>query len=201
MIKMVNLLKKDHKNTFGLGTSQQYDEMLTEVTNLQQYLISFKENVIGKDVDISNGHCAKIKEAKQKVLDTLIKVNEYIVYKNNKPRDKEAWMDIKGPHKVSRTEKRYKDAVRIRKLLNEQLESFEKLDEKLDGSGAVHAVCPVMRGDGQRGRGSRLSSSRHAKAGYPDGNGQSPGQRGRDQGSSLDFVQGCGHDGRRERSR
>ena len=134
---LVEDMKRDHKNLFGGGSSGAYNTMLSSMKALQKALIGFTGPIYGKDkngniVDTDHGHCANLQEVKEKLRTALTDVNQYILYKQSKPDEKESWRNAREGHKPGRTERRYKDALKARKFLNEQLDMFEQLDAKLE---------------------------------------------------------------------
>ena len=127
-ITLVAKLNKD--NRLG-GSSTPYNNMLASLKALKEYLYKFNGPVIPGKKDPVFEQSPKINELKEKYRQALIKVNEYIIYKDTKKKGEE-WRNIKEPHAASRTERRYHDAIACRKFLNEQLDKFEKIDAKFE---------------------------------------------------------------------
>ena len=127
MNSLIDELNRD--NRLG-GSSTEYNNMLAAMKNLSKSLVGFNGPVCGKNADTKNGHVKALTEIREKIRETMISVNEYIYYKQNKQKGEE-WRDIKEPHEPSRTERRYHDAERCCEFLTKQLEKYDELTEKL----------------------------------------------------------------------
>ncbi len=136
MSSLIGDLNKD--NRLG-GSSKEYNNMLTAMKSLNKKLVSFNGPVCGKGIDTDNDHVKELKEIREKIRETLISVNDYIYYKNSKKKGEE-WRNIKEPHEMSRTERRFHDAERCCEFLTSQLEKFEKLTEKRVAYNEIKAV-------------------------------------------------------------
>lgn len=130
-VPAVNVLIKRLNDDNRIGRSSVgYERMLESMKDLKKALESYS----GPDFEEGGGrilaHGNNIMLLKEKLRETLINVNEYIAYKDNKTRGEE-WRSIQGEHKASRTERRYHDAMACREFLNKQLDKYEKLDDAL----------------------------------------------------------------------
>ena len=129
--KVSNLIGELNKdNRFG-GSSTGYNDMVDALKDLNKKLVSFSGPVCGREINTQNGHVKEVIDLREKYRETLVKVNEYIAYKNSKKKGEE-WRNIQGPHEVSRTERRYHDAIKCREFLSKQLDRFDELDRKLN---------------------------------------------------------------------
>ncbi|MCR4716008.1 MAG: hypothetical protein K5656_02405 [Lachnospiraceae bacterium] len=126
---LVDMLKSD--TSVFRGGSAGYTQMLEDMKLLKDQIMEFSECVVGKNVIVDGKHAKSLMDLKENIRQVLITTNEYIGYKDNKETGEE-WRNNPNPHKPGRTERRYKNAIKIREFLNKQLDIFEELDHTHD---------------------------------------------------------------------
>ncbi|MCR5624908.1 MAG: hypothetical protein K6G11_06635, partial [Lachnospiraceae bacterium] len=123
---IVDKLKSDTR-ILG-GGSPGYSKMLDEMEKLRNDILNFNGPINRHDIKKDEKYTKEVTELKEKIRNALIATNEYIYYKESKKKGEE-WRKETKPHKAGRTERRYKNALEVRKFLNDQLDKFDELEK------------------------------------------------------------------------
>ena len=128
MLELSDKLESD--KVWHQKADNDYNVMTRRIKLLTERMAEFT----GPVMDGNNQVSPELRDLKQEMEQALLQVNRYISYKDQKTSGEE-WRnarDINDPdHKQSKTERRYRHALRCRDLLARKLREYSGLDERL----------------------------------------------------------------------